>query len=138
VARNGLAWHERAALLLLIAAALAMAAAMGAGTWQRRVAFGQLRLMGWRSLKLWQALLWEAALVLGAGCIVGAAAGVYGQYLGNRWVQHVIDYPTSFAVGAEQTVAICLFVFAVALVVTAIPGVLMSRTPPRAGLDPGR
>ena len=50
-ARAGLAWGGRGAVLLLIAAGLAMSAAIGAGTWQRRVAFGHLRLMGWRPVK---------------------------------------------------------------------------------------
>jgi putative ABC transport system permease protein len=137
-ARDGLAWSGRGAMLLLIAAGFAMSAAIGAGTWQRRVAFGHLRLMGWRPVKLWCTLLWEAALVLGTGCIVGAAAGAYGHYAGDRWLRRSTDYPASFSVAAGQTVTICLLVFAVTLIVTAVPGVLMSRTPPRAGLDPDR
>ena len=74
VVRDGLAWNRRALTLVLAGAALAMAAAMGAGAWQRRVAFGQLRVMGWRSMRLWRALVWEAALVLGTGCVIGGAA----------------------------------------------------------------
>jgi hypothetical protein len=125
-------------MLLLVAAGFAMSAAIGAGTWQRRVAFGHLRLMGWRPVKLWFTLLWEAGLVLGTGCIIGATAGAYGHYAGDRWLRRSTDYPASFSVAAGQTVTICLLVFAVTLVVTAVPGVLMSRTPPRAGLDPDR
>ncbi|HEX7291569.1 MAG TPA: ABC transporter permease [Conexibacter sp.] len=136
VARDGLAWGVRAAWLLLVAAVLAMTAAIGAGAWQRRAAFGQLRLMGWRSLRLWCALLWEAALVLGTGCLVGAAAGVYAQLLGDRWLRRVIDYPTSHAIAPGPTAITCLLVFALALVATAVPGALMSRTPPHAGGDP--
>ena len=136
VARDGLAWQERAARVLVVAAALAMAAAIGAGTWQRRTAFGQLRLMGWRSLRLWCALLWETALVLGAGCLVGAAAGVYGQLLAIRWARLVFDYPMSYAFAGGRAAAMCLLVFALAFGVAAIAGVLMSRTPPRVGLEP--
>jgi putative ABC transport system permease protein len=133
VARDGLAWGLRAAWLLLLAAALAMTAAVGAGTWQRRAAFGQLRLMGWRARKLWYALLWEAALVLGTGCLVGAAAGIYGQLLGGRWLRHVVDFPTAHAFSAARTATTCLLVFAVALVATAVPGAFIARTPPRTG-----
>jgi putative ABC transport system permease protein len=136
VARSGLAWSERAARLLLIAAALSLAAAIGAGTWQRRAAFGQLRLMGWRSLRLWYALLWETALVLGTGCLVGAAAGLYGQYLGNRWLRQAIDYPTVQAFAPGKVVSTCLLVFALALAGTAVAGAFMSRTPPRTGRTP--
>jgi putative ABC transport system permease protein len=133
VARDGLSWYERAAPALLVAAALAMAAAIGAGTWQRRAAFGQLRLMGWRPLRLWCALLWETALVLSAGCLVGAIAGVYGQLLAVRWGRLVFDYPISYAFAGGRAAAMCLLVFALALVVTAVPGAFMARTPPRPG-----
>jgi len=136
VARSGMDWSKRAARLLLIAAALAMTAAIGAGSWQRRAVFGQLRLMGWRSLKLWYMLLWEAALVLGAGCLVGAAAGIYGQYLGDPWLRWGIDYPTAHPFAIEQTVSTCLLVFALALAGTAVAGAFMTRTPPRVRPTP--
>jgi putative ABC transport system permease protein len=136
VARSGPAWSSRAAWLLLVAAALAVVAAIGAGSWQRRAAFGQLRLMGWRSLKLWYAVLWETALVLGGGCLAGAGAGVYGQYLGDRWLRRGIGYPTAHVFVVGQAAASCLLVFALALAGTAVAGAFISRTPPHAGRTP--
>ncbi|HEU4702533.1 MAG TPA: ABC transporter permease [Conexibacter sp.] len=136
VAHGGLAWSERAAQLLSAAAALAMAAAIGAGTWQRRAELGSLRQTGWR-LRLWGAWLWETLLVLGTGCLVGVAAGVYGQYLVDAWLQRAIDDPAASPFAAARTVATWLLVFALAFVVTTVPGALRPRTSPRASNTPG-
>lgn len=134
IAREGLARLSQISTLLLIAATLAMAAAMGAGIWQRRSVLAQLRIMGWRPLKLWRALLLETAIVLGTGCLVGAIAGTYGHVLLDRWLQLTTGYPAPFSLTGWQTVTICAVVGSAALAVTAIPGYLVSRTPPRLGL----
>lgn len=137
IARAGLAQLGQISALLLIAAALALAAAMGAGVWQRRGALAQLRVMGWRSRKLWRALLWESALVLGTSSALGAVVGVYGHYLGDRWLRYSTGYPAPFALAVEQTIGICLLVSAFAVAVAAVPGFLVARTAPQVGLDPG-
>ena len=134
IAREGLARLSQISTLLLIAAALAMAATMGAGIVQRRTLMAQMRIMGWRPPKLWRALLFETVLVLGAGCLTGAAAGLYGHFLGDRWLQISTGYPAPFSLSGWQTLAICAGVASAALAITAVPGWLVSRTPPRVGL----
>lgn len=134
LARDGLARLSQIATLLLVAAALALAAAMAAGIWHRRAAFAQLRIEGFRSRKLWQALIVETALVLSAGCVVGAVAGVYGQFLLDRWLALSTGYPAPFAFALWQTLLTCAVVAAAALLVTLVPGYLVSRTPARLGL----
>jgi len=134
LARDGLRRLSQIATLLLVAAALALAAAMGAGIWQRRATFAQLRIEGFRSRKLWRALLLESAIVLAVGCTVGAVAGVYGQFLLDRWLLLSTGYPAPFAFAFWPTAATCLFVAAAALAVTLVPGWLVSRTPARLGL----
>ncbi|MBB4663835.1 ABC transporter permease [Conexibacter arvalis] len=135
LARDGLARLSQIALLLLIAAVLAMASAMGAGIWQRRATFAQLRIEGFRAAKLWRALLLETGIVLGTGCLTGALAGIYGHWLGNRWLELTTGYPAPFDVTAGQTVLTCVLVAAAALAVSAVPGYLVARTPARLGLD---
>jgi putative ABC transport system permease protein len=134
LARDGLTRLSQIATLLLAAAALALAAAMGAGIWQRRATFAQLRIEGFRSRKLWRALLLESAIVLAVGCSVGAIAGVYGQFLLDRWLLLSTGYPAPFAFAFWPTAATCLFVVVAALAVTLVPGWLVSRTPARLGL----
>lgn len=135
LARDGLARLSQIAVLLLVAAVLAMASATGAGIWQRRATFAQLRIEGFRSGKLWRALLLETGIVLGTGCAVGAVAGVYGHWLGNRWLELTTGYPAPFEVALGQTVLTCVLVSVAAVAVSAIPGWFVARAPARLGLD---
>ena len=66
--RQGLARLTAIAALVLVAAALAMAAAMGAMIWQRRPRLAGMNVDGFSERELWAALLWESALLLGTGC----------------------------------------------------------------------
>ena len=134
LARQGLRRLSQISALLLIAAVLAMAAAMGAGIWQRRAAFAQFQIMGWKPRKLWRVLLFETGLVLGTGCFTGALMGIYGHLLGNRWLQFSTGYPAPFSVTTWQTVSTCLVVGVAAIAVTAVPGWFVSRAPMRLGL----
>lgn len=135
IARAGLARLSQIVTLLLIAAALAMAAAMTAGMYQRRQSIAQMRVLGWKPPRLWRALLLESALVLAAGCLTGAAAGLYGHYLGDRWLNLSTGYPAPFALDGLATALLCALVAIVAFAISAVPGWFVSRTPPRVGLS---
>ncbi|MBB4664225.1 FtsX-like permease family protein [Conexibacter arvalis] len=137
LARQGLERLTDISTLALIAAALAMAAAMGAGIFQRRVTFSRRRIQGYRPAKLRRILLYEATLILGTGCLAGALLGAYGHLLANRFLQDTTGYPAPFALALPQTVATCLLVLLVALALTSVPGWLVSRTPPQVGLETG-
>ena len=63
------------ATLILILAALAMAAAMGAMVWQRRPRLAKLKLEGLRPPELWRTILLESLLLLGVGCPTGRSSG---------------------------------------------------------------
>jgi putative ABC transport system permease protein len=135
LARQGLQRLSQISALLLIAAVLAMAAAMGAGIWQRRAGFAQFRIMGWRPNKLWRALLFETGLILGTGCVTGALAGIYGHLLASRWMQSSTGFPAPFSLTPWQTIATSVLVAAAAVAVTAVPGYFVSRVPVRLGLN---
>jgi putative ABC transport system permease protein len=117
-------------LLVLIAAVLAMAAAMGAMIWQRRPRLADMKVDGFRKGVLWRALLIETALLLGAGCSVGAVFGVYGQVLLSHALASVTGFPVVFSVGAGVAIGSFLLVTAVAVVIVAIPGYLAARVRP--------
>jgi putative ABC transport system permease protein len=135
LARQGLTRLSQISTLLLIAAAFAMAAAMGAGIWQRRVALARMRIDGFTPMKLWQTLLLETAVVLGVGCGTGAVTGIYGHLLGARWLELSTGFPAPSVVGLAQPILTSLIVAAVALAITLLPGLLASRTPARVGLQ---
>ena len=78
---QGLSRLTQIRLLVLIAAMLAVAGALGAMIWQRRDLVAFIKCEGYRRGVLWRWLCCESALLLGAGCSIGAVFGLYGQLL---------------------------------------------------------
>lgn len=135
LARQGLGRMSQISLLLMIAAVLAMAAAMGAAIWQRRSTLASLRLQSYSPRQLRSILLYESALVLGAGCLIGALAGIYGHLLSDRFLRLTTGFPAPFAPEGLQAVETILFIVMAALVLLAIPGYVASQVPPRLALQ---
>jgi putative ABC transport system permease protein len=79
-----------------------MAAAIGASIWQRRPALASLRIQGFRPHQLRLILLWESGLVVATGSAIGAAAGVYGHALIDRYLRSVTGFPTAFSVSPPE------------------------------------
>lgn len=133
-ARQGLKRLGQISQLLLAAAVLAMAAAMGAAIWQRRAALASLRLQSFHPSQLWLLLLLEAAAVLGAGGLTGAITGVYGQFGADRYLEVVTGFPVSPVPAGWQTIETIALVVPTALAILALPGWFAARVPPRLGL----
>jgi putative ABC transport system permease protein len=127
--RDGLSRLTQIASLMLIAAALAMAAAMGGMVWQRRRRLADLKLAGIGHRQLWRALLLESALLLGVGCVVGALHGLVGEQLLNRALNATTGFPVDSAVGISVALASVAVVFAVACAVATVPGYFAARVP---------
>jgi putative ABC transport system permease protein len=134
-ARQGLARLGQISALLLIAAVLAMAAAMGAAIWQRRASLAALRIQSFSPRQLWRVLLLETSVVLGAGCVTGALVGAYGQVVIDRYLRAVTGFPVSSTLAGWSTLEIVALVVAAALAVVAIPGWFAARVPPQLGLQ---
>ncbi len=132
--RQGLGALSEIATLLLIAAALAVASALSAAIWQRRARLASLKIQGYGTGQLWRALLLESAIVLGVGCAVGAAAGVYGHALASRWLRLNTGFPAPFAIGLGEVLLTLALLAIIALAVIALPGLLAARAPARTGL----
>ena len=132
--RQGLQALSEIATLLLIAAALAVASALSAAIWQRRARLASLKIQGYGTGQLWRALLLESAIVLGVGCAIGAAAGVYGHALASRWLRLNTGFPAPFAIGLGEVLLTLALVAIIALAVIALPGLLAARAPARTGL----
>jgi putative ABC transport system permease protein len=135
LAREGLSRLTQISLLLRIAAALAMAAAMGASIWQRRPALASLRIQSFRPSQLRLILLCESTLVLAVGSFVGAAAGLYGHALIDRYLRVVTGFPAPFSSSASQMFGTVGAVIGAALLVLAVPGFIASRAPARLALQ---
>ena len=135
LARQGLSRMSQITLLLMIAAALAMAAAIGAGIWQRRASLASLRIHSFTPWQLRGVLTCESVLVLGTGGLVGAAAGIYGHLLCDRYLRLTTGFPAPFAVEGLHTVQTIVLIIVGALAVLAIPGYVASQAPPQLALQ---
>jgi putative ABC transport system permease protein len=120
--------------LLVLAAIMTLAAALASSIDQRRDALAGLRLTGAQPARLRRILLVEAGLMLGAGCVTGALAGVYGQFVIDAYLRHVTGFPVAGAGASARPLEILALVLAAALAIVAIPGWLASRVPPALAL----
>ncbi len=133
-ASQGLSRLTQIRTLVLIAAVLAMAAAMGAMIWQRRVRLADMKVDGFSRLVLWRSLIWESAILLGLGCALGAAFGAYGQVLLSRALSVVTGFPVIEASPLAPAAASFLLITAVAVGMVAVPGYVAARVRPAVGL----
>jgi putative ABC transport system permease protein len=129
--RQGLQALSQIATLLLVAAALAVASALSAAIWQRRARLASLKIQGYGTAQLWRALLLESTVVLGVGCVVGAAYGLYGHALAARWLRLNTGFPAPFTVGLPGVFLTLALLAIIALTVISLPGWAAARAPAR-------
>jgi len=127
---EGLGQLSEIAKLLLAATIVAMVAALGSSIWQQRISLASLRLEGTRPAQLRRLLLVEALVMLSAGCVTGALAGVYGQLIIDSYLKHVTGFPVAGFVTAGRPLEIFVLVVLVVLGLAAIPGWVASRVRP--------
>lgn len=133
-ASQGLSRLTQIRSLVLIAAVLAMAAAMGAMIWQRRARLADMKVDGFSRSVLWRALLWESSILLGAGCVLGAIFGLFGQLLLTRALSIVYGFPVIETFSVSAAVASCALIVVVAVLIVAIPGYAAARVRASVGM----
>jgi putative ABC transport system permease protein len=127
--RQGSLRLTQIATLVLIATVISMSVAMIATISQRRPRLARMKVQGYSRRVLWRALLVESAVLLGAGCSVGAAFGIFGQLLISHALASVTGFPVVFSVGALIPLAASLLVSAVAVTIVAVPGYRVAGVP---------
>lgn len=127
---QGLSRLTQIRLLVLIAAVFAVAGAMGAMIWQRRGLVAFIKRQGYARAVLWRWLLYESALLIGAGCLIGAAFGVYGQVLISHALAGVTGFPVLFNVGAPIALLSFALVSVAALTIASLASLVVVRVPP--------
>lgn len=129
--REGLSRLSQIRLLVLIAAILAVTGAVAAMLWQRRDLVAFIKCQGYRRGILWRWLLWESAVLLTAGCLLGTVFGLGGQLL----ISHALAVATGFPIVFDVGPLIALWNFALltiaAMLIVAVAGFLVVRVPPR-------
>jgi putative ABC transport system permease protein len=132
-AAQGLARLTQIRLLVLIAAVFALVGAIGAMIWQRRGLIASLKSDGYSEGVLWRWLLCEAAVLLTAGCLIGAIFGIYAQLLGSHFLASVTGFPIVFNIEAVAAISSLATVSVIAVAMLAVPGFRAVRVPPRTG-----
>jgi putative ABC transport system permease protein len=135
ITRQGLERLSQIATLILVAAVMAMAAAMGAMIWQRRPRLAKLKLEGFARVELWYTLVLESVMLLGVGCFSGAVVGLFGQQLLDRALNLVINYPVVSSIGVVVALSSLALVTAAAVLMVAIPGWFAARVPASLALQ---
>jgi putative ABC transport system permease protein len=135
LSRQGLARLLQIATLIVVAAVMAMAAAMGSMVWQRRARLAKLKLEGFARALLWRTIVLESVVLLGVGCLTGAAFGLYGQLLLDRALARVIGFPVTYAFGGVIAVVGMAVVTAAAVAAVAVPGWLAAGVPAAVALE---
>jgi putative ABC transport system permease protein len=81
-----------------------------------------MKIQGFDTGVLWRALIYESTILLGAGCLVGAAFGVCSQILQSDALATTTGFPV--VISAQVVVAFLSFavVTAVAVALLALPG----------------
>lgn len=125
--RQGLSRLTQITSLVLIAAIIAMATAMGAMIWQRRPLLADMKVDGFGKGVLWRSLLVESALLLGVGCSIGTLFGLCGQLLLSHALAVVTGFPVVTSIGALVALGSLLAVTSVAVAIVAVPGYLAAR-----------
>jgi putative ABC transport system permease protein len=135
IAGEGLQQLEEISTLLVATAILAMAAALGSSIWQRRQSLAELRLEGAPRPQLQLVLLVESALMLSAGCLSGAIAGVCGQVVIDGYLKHVTGFPVSGVATGQRPIEIFALVIAAVLLIVSLPGWFASGVPATLALN---
>jgi putative ABC transport system permease protein len=135
LAGEGLGQLGDISTLLVLAAILAMAAALGSSIWQRRISLAELLLDGAPRSRLRLVLLAESLLMLSAGCLAGAIAGVYGQFVIDSYLKHITGFPVAAIATVTRPIAMFALVIAAVLVLVSLLGWRASRVRPALGLS---
>jgi putative ABC transport system permease protein len=134
LSRQGLERLTQITTLMIVAAVLALAAAMGTMVWQRRPRLARLKLEGFSQAELWRTTALESVVLLGTGCASGAAFGLYGQRLLDKALANVVNFPLGYDLALPAALAIAGVVLSVAVLVLLLPGYLSARVAPVVGL----
>jgi ABC-type antimicrobial peptide transport system permease subunit len=84
--------------------------------------------------RLRRILLIEAGLLLSAGCVTGALAGVYGQAIIDGYLGRVTGFPIAAITANARPLQIFALVVAVVFAAALTPIVLASRVSPNYAL----
>jgi putative ABC transport system permease protein len=119
-------------ILVIIAAILAVTGAIISMLWQRRDTIASMKVDGYHRNVLRRWLLCETAILLIAGCTIGAVFGLYAQLLISHALATVTGFPITFNIEVLAALSNFAFVSVIATAIAALPRHLVVRAPASA------
>jgi putative ABC transport system permease protein len=135
IAEEGLGRLAEISMMLAIAAVLALVAALGSAIWERRTSLSGLRLEGAPPSRLRRILLTESMLMLGAGCLTGVLAGIFGQVVIDGYLKRTTGFPVATIAATWRPLEIFAIVVAIVLALASLPSWSASRVSSALALE---
>jgi putative ABC transport system permease protein len=135
VSKHGLSRLTQIASLVLVAGVLATVTTMGQAISMRRPRYGRLKRQGVATTELWAALVWESVVLVGCGCLAGAALGIYGQLGLSHALNVVTGFPVILSAGLLFAIGAFLLVTAVAAAMLGIAGYRTASVDPMPAIQ---
>ena len=73
--------------------------------------------------------------MLAAGCLTGAALGVYGQLVLDGYLRHVTGFPLARVATGARLFEVFALVLSAAFALVAVPSFIASRVPAALALE---
>jgi putative ABC transport system permease protein len=119
-------------IVVLIAAIASVIALMIAATRQRRGRLNSLMSIGMSFGQFARLILYESGTMLIAGCIIGMAAGLTGQYLIDGWLHQTTGSPVKFTPAWQSGLRAIAIAAAISIVASIITAIQTARARPQA------
>jgi putative ABC transport system permease protein len=87
---------DQTSTVVLVAAIATVIAMMISAVWQKRGRLDALISIGMSFGQLARLVFYESGCVLLAGCVIGMASGIFGQYLVDSWLRYSTGSPITF------------------------------------------
>jgi putative ABC transport system permease protein len=111
---------DQTSAIVLIAAIATVIAMMISAVWQRRGRLDTLVSMGMSFGQLARLVFYESGCVLLAGCLIGVASGILGQYLIDSWLRHSTGSPIVFSPAWTLGLRTVLIAIAISIIAAMI------------------
>lgn len=118
-------------VVVLIATIASVIALMIAAIWQRRGRLDSLMSIGMSTGQFARLVSYETGSVLLAGCVIGALAGLVGQYLVDGWLHHTTGASVHFSPGWPLALRTLVIAAAISLLASLIAVAQTSGFQPR-------
>jgi len=125
---------ETSSVVLFVAIAAVVAMMVGA-VWQRRGRLDALMSIGMSVGQLARLVFYETGAVLLSGCLIGMAAGIVAQGLGDNWLNRVVGVPAQFAPAWQLGLRTILLTTLISVAVAVIAVLRTVRFEPKAAFS---